>query len=246
MKIKVTITPNNIKKYPIHSHDTWELMCYLSGNGHLETSKSDYPFECGTIIAVPPGIKHGSCGEGYFSNICIHADFEMSDNNIYFIQKGTTEQTTLFNVIKELYFDNRHSVVLPNLILALKDLISIDVNPEHTENTETEKVHRYISRNYMNSRLSISGLIRETGYSDDFFRTLYKQKYGITPREYLENLRLGYALDLIKTYNNEMRIQDVASLCGFNDELYFSRRFKKKYGVSPANYLKGEKKDEKN
>ena len=237
MKINLTVTPQNINKYPIHSHDTWELMCYLSGKGHLETSKGDYPFEKGTVIAVPPGEKHGSCGEGYFSNICIHADFEMNENKVYYIQKGTDEQTELFKIIKELYFDNRHSAVLPNLILALKDLVSIDVNPELTE---TEKVHRQISRNYMDSQLNIAELIRETGYSDDFFRTLYKEKYGITPRQYLENLRLGYALDLMETYKTEMKIRDVASLCGFNDELYFSRRFKKKYGVSPTHYQKGE------
>ena len=233
MEIKVTVTPEKIIKYPIHSHDKWELMCYLSGKGHLETSKGDYPFESGTIIAVPPGVKHGSCGEGYFSNICIHADFEMSESKIFYIQTGTNEQTALFNVIKELYFDSSHSVVIPNLILALKDLISIDATPELTE---TEKVHRYISRNYMDAKLNISELIRGTGYSDDFFRTLYKEKYGITPRQYLENLRLGYALELIKTYKTEMQIQDVSCLSGFNDELYFSRRFKKKYGKSPKLY----------
>lgn len=242
MKINLTVTPQNINKYPIHSHDTWELMCYLSGKGHLETSKCDYPFEKGTVIAVPPGEKHGSCGEGFFSNICIHADFEMSESKVYYIQKGTDEQTELFKIIKELYFDNRHSAVMPNLILALKDLVSIDVNPELAE---TEKVHKFISRNYMDAQLDVAELIRETGYSDDFFRTLYKEKYGITPRQYLEKLRLGYALDLMETYKTEMQIRDVASLCGFNDELYFSRRFKKMYGVSPMYYLKGERTNEK-
>lgn len=243
MKINVTVTPPNIIKYPIHSHNTWELMCYLSGKGQLKTSNGGYPFECGTIIAIPPGKKHGSCGEEFFSNICIHADFEMSESKVYYIQKGTDEQAELFKIIKELYFDNRHSAVLPNLILALKDLISIDVKPELSE---TEKVHRFISRNYMDSRLDVAELIRETGYSDDFFRTLYKQKFGITPRQYLENLRLGYALDLIKTYKKEMQIRDIASLCGFNDELYFSRRFKKMYGISPKFYLQGEKTNEEN
>lgn len=241
MKINLTVTPQRINKYPIHSHDTWELMCYLSGKGHLETSKGNFPFEKGTVIAVPPGEKHGSCGEGFFSNICIHADFEMSENKIFYIPTGTEEQVSLFGIIKELYFDNRHSAVLPNLILALKDLISIDIKPELSE---TEKVHKHISRNYMDAQLDVARLIRETGYSDDFFRTLYKEKYGITPRQYLEGLRLDYSLELIKTYKNKMQIRDVASLCGFNDELYFSRRFKKKYGVSPMNYLKGEKTNE--
>lgn len=242
MKIKLTVTPPNIIKYPSHSHDTWELMCYLSGKGHLETSNGSYPFEKGTIIAVPPGERHGSCGEGFFSNICIHADFEMSESRAIYIPKGTEEQTALFGIIKELYFDNRHSAVIPNLILALKDLISIDAN---TGITETEKVHNFISRNYMDSKLDVAELIAQTGYSDDFFRTQFRERYGITPRQHLESLRLEYALELIKTYRNKMRIRDVASLCGFNDELYFSRRFRKKYGISPLHYLKGEETNEK-
>lgn len=243
MKINVTVTPPNIIKYPIHSHDTWELMCYLSGKGQLKTEKGDFDFGCGTIIAIPPGVKHGSCGEGYFSNICIHADFEMSENKIYYIPLGSNEQTSIFNIVKELYFDDKHNAVVPNLIMALKDLVCIDVNPELSG---TEKVHRFISQNYMDAQLDIAEMIKETGYSDDFFRTQFKRRYDTTPRQYLEKLRLDYAVDLLETYKGAMQIKDIASLCGFNDELYFSRRFKKRYGISPKIYINGEEKNEKN
>ena len=36
-------------------------------------------------------------------------------------------------------------------------------------------------------------------------------------------------------------IADIAYLCGFRDSLYFSKMFRKKYGISPRNYPKSER-----
>ena len=60
---------------------------------------------------------------------------------------------------------------------------------------------------------------------------------GITPHQYLCDRRLATAAEWLSTaYNDSSNIADVARVCGFNEPLYFSRMFKKKYGLSPSFY----------
>lgn len=243
MEINITVTPQNTTEFPLHSHEVWELMCYTDGAGYLLCGNEKLPFESGTVIAVPPGIVHGSKGESSFSNICIHADISMHENKVYRLSRGSEQQTALFEIIKSIYFDKSGEIVLPNLIMALKDLICAEASPGISQ---AEKVCRAISQNCYSDKFDVSQAIKETGYADDFFRTVFKEKYGVTPRQYLEKLRIEYACRLIKTYRNALSVGYIAHLSGFRDPLYFSRRFKKMIGISPKNYITGETENEKN
>lgn len=54
---------------------------------------------------------------------------------------------------------------------------------------------------------------------------------GKTTTEYINEVRLKKSIELLKDGN--MNITEIAINCGFNDVNYFSRLFKKRYGVSP-------------
>ena len=59
----------------------------------------------------------------------------------------------------------------------------------------------------------------------------------MTPHQYLSNKRLDTAaVWLSSAYNEIGNIADVSRLCGFNEPLYFSRMFKKKFGAAPSFY----------
>lgn len=243
MEIHITVTPENTKDFPLHSHDGWELMCYTHGKGYLRCGKDRLPFQEGTIVAIPPGIVHGSHSEDVFSNICIHTDLFPEKPQCIYLPQGTAEALTLFQMIRKFYFEKTASMAIPHLVLALKDLVCADSSEAISA---TEQVYRGISQNYYREDFDLSALIQASGYVDDFFRTLFQRAYGMTPRQYLEDLRIHHACQLIKTYKNTLSIGYIAHLSGFKDPLYFSRRFKKKMGISPKNYQKGEKENEKN
>ena len=54
--------------------------------------------------------------------------------------------------------------------------------------------------------------------------------------EYLNIVRLNHAFVLME--NGHTSVQTIASLCGFNDALYFSKVFKQRMGVSPREYMR--------
>jgi transcriptional regulator GlxA family with amidase domain len=57
-----------------------------------------------------------------------------------------------------------------------------------------------------------------------------------SPNEFVNSLRLKKAAQLLK--QNKFKIADVAYEVGFKDPLYFSKCFKRQFGISPTDYMK--------
>ena len=63
---------------------------------------------------------------------------------------------------------------------------------------------------------------------------------GLTPSGFINNVRMQAACRLIDE-KKKIRISDLAYAVGFNDPKYFSKCFKKRYGVSPSEFTPKEK-----
>lgn len=92
----------------------------------------------------------------------------------------------------------------------------------------------YIEENYKKCDLSIAEIAKQSYISEVYFRKLFKQQYGISPRKYIIKLRMQTAMDLIST--GYYSLQDIASMVGYQDYKYFSVEFKAFTGVSPSKY----------
>ena len=92
----------------------------------------------------------------------------------------------------------------------------------------------YIHSNYTKDQFNIGELAKMCSISEDYFRKLFKSAYNISPRKYVNRLKTAYAAELISS--GVHTITDACYLSGFDNTSYFSREFKKKYGVSPMDY----------
>lgn len=61
-----------------------------------------------------------------------------------------------------------------------------------------------------------------------------KKYYGVTVTEFINDLRLNYAANMLK--NSNMSILDICYDCGFDNTSYFHRKFKEKYDVTPLKF----------
>ena len=75
-----------------------------------------------------------------------------------------------------------------------------------------------------------------TNLSPLYFGTLFKQETGLTFRQYLTNIRINQAENLLSSgmYN----VSEAAAECGFSDVFYFSKVFKEHRGISPSEVIK--------
>jgi AraC-like DNA-binding protein len=92
---------------------------------------------------------------------------------------------------------------------------------------------RFIHNNSAEN-ISIAMLAKQEMLSVSHFRALFREAFGCSPYEYLMKVRMNKATSYLLESN--MRIGEIAALCGFSDQLYFSRLFARRYGISPTAY----------
>lgn len=91
---------------------------------------------------------------------------------------------------------------------------------------------------FMESRLTqdltLDAIARAAHLSPHYFCEVFKVTTGLTPGQYLNQLRIEHAKNLLST--RDLSIGEVALQCGFPDSSYFARVFKKSVGTSPRAY----------
>ena len=102
--------------------------------------------------------------------------------------------------------------------------------------------NRYVSeaKNYINLNfyrpISITELAAAQNISDRYLYNLFIRHEGISPKQYLNSVRLEYAKKQLR--ETEHTVSEIALSVGFFDSLAFSRFFSKKTGISPTEYRK--------
>ncbi len=94
---------------------------------------------------------------------------------------------------------------------------------------------RYIREHYREA-LRLEDVSNAVGFNATYFSTLFKKETGMNYQDYLTDLRIGKAKELL--VENGLSLADVAEQVGYTDLKYFSRLFKKSTGINPSEYKK--------
>lgn len=107
-------------------------------------------------------------------------------------------------------------------------------NPrKSTANKGIQRAVDHIIDNY-SKPISISELASISNMSESNLYASFKKQFGTSPIVFLNNFRLSLALErLVETDDT---VKEISYSVGITDPLYFSRLFKKSYGVSPREY----------
>ena len=92
---------------------------------------------------------------------------------------------------------------------------------------------RYIHNNCTED-ISVPMLAEREMMSISHFRALFRKAFACSPYEYLMKVRINKATYYL--LESDMRIGEIAEICGFADQMYFSRVFAKRCGMSPSDY----------
>jgi len=98
------------------------------------------------------------------------------------------------------------------------------------------RIINYIKDNYSDSDLSLQHVADEFHVSASYLSRIINQKIGISFIEYLTEIRLNKAIELLSADNDDVYIYKIAKSVGYNSQHYFSRIFKSKTGFSPLEY----------
>ncbi|MFC8687290.1 helix-turn-helix domain-containing protein [Brevibacillus porteri] len=96
-----------------------------------------------------------------------------------------------------------------------------------------EQIAAYIHVHYRQS-ISMKTLSNQFRYSSHYLSRVFKRKYGVSPLEYLVQIRVNRAKALL--VKADVAVREIAESVGYMDMYYFSRLFKKQTGVTPAQF----------
>jgi two-component system response regulator YesN len=97
-----------------------------------------------------------------------------------------------------------------------------------------ERVRAYIEQNYASSGLTVGDIGKAVYLSSTYVSLLFKQETGQTVGEYLTQVRVDKAKELLR--DPQYKFYDICSAIGYTDPSYFTKLFKKATGATPSAY----------
>ena len=237
MSYTINRTQDGVIQYPMHTHKNYEIMLYLDGEGYMCTELGNIPFEAGTVVIVPPNIKHGSTSGKGFRNISIEGDFEA-----YFhfdtVKSFEDNETQEGKMLAEMIYENRYGndTYLASLCTAYVCFLMQRFELDSAMQRSVKKITDEISQNAFDTQIDLTLILSKSGYSEDYIRSCFKKITGKTPNEFLTEIRIKHACYLIDIYQDNLSLYEIAEKCGYLDYVYFSKKFKSVMGLSPREY----------
>lgn len=139
-------------------------------------------------------------------------------------------QLTYFNELK------RGSLLMKFMAILVEDYTlrnSEHISYDYPGAIYVKHAINYLSLNF-SKKIKINDLANYIGINRSYLTNSFKKAIGISPQEFLVNLRMSKAISLLQ--KTSLPISSIAVQVGYDDPLAFSKIFKQKYGASPKAY----------
>lgn len=119
------------------------------------------------------------------------------------------------------------------------DAGNYEIKPSLPEVTSMDEkfltdLKQLMEQNIDNSSLVVDDLVNEMALSRSVFFKKLKALTGLAPIEYIREMRLQRAIQLMES--SQYNMTQIAYMVGLNDPRYFSKCFKQRFGVTPTDY----------
>lgn len=152
-----------------------------------------------------------------------------------------TKMDELIRIEREGDFIGKDSIMALKMVCLMCDLsrlISTEMRldssgPQSQQALCIIKTTEYINANY-GKKITLDELSQVALMSRAVFLRMFKNLMGVSPMQYLKQIRVKYAVNMLETTNES--ITAIALSCGFFDCSHFIRIFQELRGTSPVKY----------
>ena len=236
----IDISPRPLSMSLTHNHEAWEILMNIEGSGIANVGDSQYDFYPGLIMCIPPNMYHSKIPNDKFRDIFLAIkDLPFrNDRPIIFTDDKDKTIETLIRTALRIYEtkEKGYEVTIDHITSAIcRILISKDERKPQSDSVELFR--QKLIKNFSDPLFRSADIMHSTGYCADYFRRCFKCETGMSPVEYLNDLRIEHAKHLLSgKHYSKTSIADIAMRSGFSDARYFSKVFKKATGVTPHEY----------
>ncbi len=134
-------------------------------------------------------------------------------------------QSKLSNIIKEKV-NQDHDDCAPQ--------INNGAGKVEEDNPFLKKATAVVEKNMMNTEFNVEMMVEEMGLSRSNLYLKLKELTGLSSSGFVRNIRLQHAVQLLE--RGDLSVKEIMYMTGFNTASYFSKCFKKEFGVIPSEY----------
>ena len=217
----------------------WAIVLKYEGETVYTVNNKKYISNSNNMVIIPKGLNYKAkfVKSGHFSIIEFACDTKY-DNILCFPIKNT--DVILENIkkieykrdLKKPLYEIESIRDVYSLIIKLSEEYSRKYIPGKTQQKLIPAVNHITMHN--NKKIKNAELAALTGFSTDYFRKIFAQTYGMSPIEYINNLKIKKAKEMLMS--DYISITDIAISLGYENIYDFSRSFKKTTGISPSKY----------
>ncbi|MZQ83213.1 AraC family transcriptional regulator [Paenibacillus sp. 5J-6] len=217
------------------------LFITYEGKGLLSQGEQQYDLHAGSYFIVPDGKPtsyrcQGNDWKFYyldFSSLDAMQSLQLPVNEVVSTGKIAEAIQLCERIIDLLIAEPFGYAYSANILLQEMTLLFAK---EHSaapaaRHTELNNIMIYIHRN-LDKVIRVDELVAQSGMSRTTFFSRFRSITGVSPSEYMLNLKLESAKISLET--TSLSIKEIAAHLQFYDEFHFSKLFKKKFGLSPS------------
>lgn len=135
-----------------------------------------------------------------------------------------------------LQYNNLTSEVFLSYINSLITAATKTILPVSTHKIEKNDISDYLEENFSKD-ISLDDLAERYNTTPVYVSKCIKKLFGVPLTSYLAEKRISFASYLL-TETNNLSIEEIAVICGYNNRIHFTRSFKQRRGVPPTEYRK--------
>ncbi len=243
-----------------HRHNGFfEIVVCCSGSAEYEDENGSIMLHPGNVLLLYPGTVHryNRIRSFRYYNLLFGEEFFAENSQIFMNETvselfpagltldrrhlGECELTEMISILEAMRYERIYrktgweSAMLAEGIRALTFLRRHAIHEEEKIGSGAFQIGRAIR--YMEGVVQDGGCVKQTAafvnMSESSFRHRFREMTGISPMEYMLQLRIRRA---VMALAGNMSISNAAEVSGFKDVNYFCRQFKKRFGVTPMQF----------
>ncbi len=242
---------NKVTYFEHHWHEHIELHYILQGIGIFQCNQRKVIAKKGNLVVFNSNELHmGKNEAGELDAIVMIFELdafskEVAEHNIIFrtliegddriqelmlaIYRETEEKQQAYKLIAKGMVYELIAYLIRNY--AVENLTDSERNRRTRDLTRLNTVLVYINQHYTEpiSNTELADLVH---LSEDRFNHIFKESMGVSPLNYINEMRLKKAMHLLR--KNEFSVAEVAMTVGFQDFNHFGRLFRRYYGCAPS------------
>ena len=250
----IKIFVNDIMYRNVHFHNEYEIILVLDGTGGIQIGSRFYTAAKGGIFIVNPNESH-EFDNGGNHLICLIIQISSRFLNEYapeisslqFTSNKIASGTGLHRAIldtafcfleKEPFFRMNTVSGILEIFRILTETEPFELNSRINDDLRLTRMRTwqdYIEE-HADAPLSLDDLAEQEQLSATYVSHLFREYFGITFQEYLNNVRFERALFLLNS--TTMPVYDLALAAGFSDPKYLNEQFRKHFDCSVRTYRK--------